>query len=349
MYGETMTIRFAAIGFAHSHIYGQVNALLNAGAELVSYYEDDDRLAGQFAERFPQAQRAREIAEILEDDTIDMVASATIPNERAPLGIQVMQHGKDYFADKPGITSFEQLADVRRVQAETERIYTIYFGERFNNHATVKAGQLVHEGAIGRVVQMVGFGPHRLLGFLERPAWTFDKQYFGGIINDLASHQIDQFLHFTDSTTAEIIAAQVGNFKHPQFPLMDDYGDFTIRSATATGHIRVDWMTPEGLDTWGDVRLFLLGTDGYMELRKNIDIAGRPGESHLFLVDKNSTRYIDCSDAALTYGQQLVDDVRNRTETTMTQAHCFRVCELALQAEAMAVDLTPDRNMNLGR
>jgi predicted dehydrogenase len=335
-----MSIRIAAIGLSHAHIYNQVDAVLKAGAELVWFYGDEPERIEEFAKRYPQAKQARTINEILSDESIDLIASAAIPDERAALGVQVMQHGKDYSCAKPGFTSLEQLAEVKRVQAETERIYAVHFGERIGNRSTVKALELVSAGAIGRVIQMTGFGPHRLLGHIPRAAWSFDKQRFGGVINDLASHQIDQFLLFTNSTDAEIVAAHVGNVRFLQYPDMEDFGDLTIRSAHATGYIRVDWLTPQGLDTWGDVRLFLLGTEGYIELRKNIDISGRAGDNHLFLVNQQGTTYIDCADVALTYGQQLVNDVLNRTETAMSQTHCFLACELALKAQAMAINLS---------
>lgn len=331
-----MSIRIAAIGFSHYHIYNQVEALLGAGAELVWYYGTEPERVVEFANRYPQAKQARSIDEILEDDSIHLVASAVVPNERAPLGIRVMQHGKDFSVAKPAFVSLEQLEEVRRVQAETGRIYTVHFGERFGNAATVKAGELVHAGAIGRVVQTVGFGPHRLLGHTARPEWSFDKRYFGGIINDLASHQVDQFLYFTGSTSAEVVTSQVANFHFTQFPNFEDFGDLVLRSDHATGYIRVDWLTPKGLDTWGDVRLFLTGTEGTIELRKNTDLAGRPGSNHLFLVDQQGTQYVDCSNVALPYGRQLVDDVMNRTETAMSQAHCFLACELALHAQQNA-------------
>lgn len=332
-----MSIRIAAIGLSHYHIYNQVKALLLGGAELVWFYGTELDRAKEFGERYPQAKQARSIDEILEDDSIDLIASAVIPSERAPLGIRVMQSGKDYSCAKPGFISLEQLAAVKQVQAETGRIYMVHFGERLDNLATNKAGELVRAGAIGQVIQMTGFGPHRLLGHVPRPEWSFDKEYFGGIINDLASHQVDQFLYFTGSTSAEVVTAQVGNFHFRQFPNFEDFGDLLLRSDRATGYVRVDWLTPKGLDMWGDVRLFLLGTEGYIELRKNIDIAGRAGDNHLFLVDQQGTRYIDCADTPLLYGRQLVEDVLNRTETAMPQAHCFLACELALVAQQMAV------------
>lgn len=338
-----MSIKIAAIGFSHYHVYGQISAVLNAGmgAELVWYYGDEEaERVAECGQKYPGAKLARSIDEILDDPTIDLVVSAPPPNERAPLGVRVMRAGKDYSTAKPAFSSFEQLEEARRVQAETGRIFAVHFGERLGNAATVKAGELVHTGAIGRVVQTTGFGPHRLLGHTIRPDWTFDTAYYAGVINDLASHQIDQFLYFTGSTSAEVVAAHVGNVRFSQYPKFEDFGDLTLRSDRATGYIRVDWLTPDGLDTWGDVRLFLLGTEGYIELRKNTDITGREGGNHLFLVDQSGMRYIDCANVELPYGRQLIEDVLNRTETAMPQAHCFTACELALKAQAMAVKIS---------
>lgn len=334
-----MTIRFAAVGLSHPHIYNQIKALLDAGAELAWFWGAEPERIAEFGQRFPAVRQAREIDEILEDPGVDLVASAVVPDERAPLGIRAMQHGKDYSAAKPAFTTLEQVREARRVQAETGRIYAVHFGERFDNKATVHAGELARQGAIGQVIQTTGFGPHRLLGHIPRPEWVFDSHGYGGILNDLASHQIDQFLYFTGSASAEIVQSQVGNLHFRQFPLFEDFGDLNLRSEKATGYVRVDWLTPRGLDTWGDVRLFLLGTEGYIELRKNIDIAGRPGKDHLFMVDQQSVRYIDCSGVDLPYGSQLVYDVLNRAETAQNQAQAFLASELSLIAQQQAVRL----------
>ncbi len=329
-------IRFSVVGVNHGHINSQTAAVIRGGGELVQLYAKEPELAAAFLKRFPQAGLARSEQEILDDRSIQLVVSAGIPDERAPLGIRVMQHGKDYMADKPGVTSLDQLAEVRRVQAETRRIYSIMYSERFENRATVKAGELVTAGAIGRVVQTIGLGPHRM-NVKERPAWFFDRRRFGGILCDIASHQADQFLYFTSSTRAEVVASQVGNLHYQrQYPAFEDFGDMLLRGDGGSGYVRVDWFTPDGLATWGDGRLTILGTDGFIEIRKNIDIAGRAGESHLFLVDQKQTRYIDCRDVPLPYGDQLVADVVNRTETAMTQAHCFLASELVLQAQHRA-------------
>jgi predicted dehydrogenase len=299
-------------------------------------------LTARFSQKYPDAKLASCAEAILEDPSIHLIASAAIPCERAPLGIRAMQHGKDFFTDKPGITTLEQLAEVRRVQAQTKRIYSIFYGERLENKATVRAGELVKAGAIGRVLQTVGLGPHRM-SLHARPDWFFRRDKFGGILTDIASHQMDQFLFFTNSTSAEVVASQTGNLHHPQYPEFEDFGDAMVRGNGGTGYVRVDWFTPDGLPTWGDGRLIILGTDGFIEVRKNCDIGGRSGGNHLFLVDKTQTRYVDCSNVELPFGKQFVDDVLNRAETAMTQSHCFLATELALTAQAMAQRLRAER------
>lgn len=328
-------VRFAAVGLNHDHIYGQVNCLLRAGAELAGYFAEEDDLAAAFGARYPGVPRLDDRRRALEDPAIDLIVSAAIPDERAGLAIAAMRAGKDVMLDKPGMVTLKELAEVRAVQAETGRILSILYSEHFENRATVKAGELVAAGAIGKVVSVTGFGPHRLRA-PTRPAWFFERRRYGGILVDIASHQCEQFLFFTGAETAEVLSASVANRAHPDRPGLQDQGDIHLATQDASGFIRVDWFTPDGLPTWGDGRLFLTGTDGMIELRKYIDVAGRPGTDHLFLTDRKGVTYIDCSDTPLPYGDQLVFDIRNRTETAMPQARCFAAMELALKAQALA-------------
>ncbi len=331
-------IRFSVIGLNHGHIYGMVEALLGGGGEMVSVFAKEADLLQNFTERYPDVKIAKSEEEIIEDNSIQLVASASIPIERAPLGIKVMQSGKDYMADKPGIVTWKQFEEVKKVQKETKRIYSIMYSERLRNPASVKAGELVQAGAIGKVVQTIGLGPHRMRPD-SRPDWFFYPEKAGGILCDIGSHQCDQFLFYTGSKKAEVSLSQVGNFNIPDYPNYMDFGDMSVRSPHATGYIRIDWFTPEGLGTWGDGRTFILGTDGYIEMRKYVDIDGREGGNHLFLVDQKETKYFNCSNVYMPYGEQLVNDVVNRTETAMTQDHCFLATELAIKAQDKAFNL----------
>lgn len=341
MMNSTMTagpgFDFAVIGINHGHIFGQVRLMLDAGCRLKSYFAVEDDFAAGFEEAFPGTRRAAEERAILEDDDIRLVLGAGILSERAPMAVRAMRHGKDVMLDKPGATTLGQLEDLRRTQAETGCILSILYSEHYTQRSTIAAGKFVRSGAIGRVIQTMGTGPHRI--GTARPDWFWAREKYGGILTDIASHQVEQFLFFSDSESAEVISSQVGNFSHPAKPEFEDFGQIVLASNGATGFIRVDWFTPDGLPTWGDGRLFLLGTEGTIELRKYVDVAGRDGGDHMFLTDGKGVRHIDCSRTPITYGEGLRNDVLDRTETAMPQAHCFLATELALRAQANATRL----------
>jgi predicted dehydrogenase len=332
-------IKFAVININHSHINSMTEAIKRGGGELVALYAKEPELIAEYLKKFPEAKLVKSEKEILEDPSIQLVLSSGIPDERAPLGIRVMQHGKDYLTDKPGAISLAQLAEVKKVQKETKRIYSIMYSERLENKATVKASELVKSGAIGNVIQTVNLAPHRINNG-TRPDWFYDKKRFGGILTDIGSHQFDQFLHFTVSTEAEILLSQTGNVHHPQRPNFEDFGDVMLKGNGGSGYIRVDWFTPDALDTWGDGRLTILGTEGYIEVRKNTDVAsGKKGGNHLYMVNQKEMLHMDCNNVNLPFGGLFVDDVLNRTETAMTQKHCFLATEMAVTAQKLAKPL----------
>ncbi|MGH6924400.1 MAG: Gfo/Idh/MocA family protein [Propylenella sp.] len=340
MAGSGLT--FAVIGVNHGHIYGQTRVMLDAGCRLKSFFAPEDDLAAAFSKAFPQGKRVGDERAILEDGEVKLVLGAGILAERAPMAVRAMRHGKDVMLDKPGATTLDQLAELRATQAETGRILSILYSEHYTQPATVAAGELVKAGAIGRVLQTVGLGPHRV-GNYARPDWFWSRERTGGILCDIGSHQVEQFVFFAGAANAEVVSSHIANFDHPETPEFEDFGQILLTAEGAAGYIRVDWFTPDGLPAWGDGRLFILGTEGTIELRKYTDLEGRPGGDHLFLVDRKSTRYMDCSKTRITYGEQLRDDVLNRTETAMPQAHCFYATELALVAQARATRIAGKR------
>ena len=331
-----MTLRFAAIGLDHRHIYHMVAELIAAGAHCAGYcpLTSDPRALEGFRERFPTLPPLPRDT-LFDDPGIQIIVSAAIPADRPAIAIRAMQAGKDVMVDKPGAVSLDQVAALEQAAAETGRIFSICFSERFVVRACETAARLVADGAIGRVIQTTGLGPHRLNRAI-RPEWFFRPETFGGILTDLASHQIDQFLFFTRSATADITAAHTANRALPDVPAFQDYGEILLHTPHASGFIRVDWFTPDGLPAWGDGRLFLLGTEGTIELRKYVDIAGRPGADHLFLTNNNGTEHIDCSAEPLTYFPRFLADVRHRTDTATPHGHALTVTRLAIKAQAMA-------------
>jgi predicted dehydrogenase len=331
-------VKFGVVGVNHAHISGMSDMLLAAGASLSLFFAPEEDLATQFAQRYPDARRARSQDEVLEDPDIALIATAGIPDERGPLGIAAMRHGKDFLSDKPAFTDLSVLEQARQVQRETGRIYAISYSERIQNRAMVKAGELVKAGAIGRVLQTIGMGPHRL-GAHARPRWFYEKRRYGGIITDIGAHQADHFLFYTGSTTAEVVCSQVGNLAHPEEPGLEDFGDAILHGDGGSGYFRVDWFTPDGVAAFGDGRFTILGTEGTIEVRKNVGADNGSG-SYLLLADRAAQRFVDCSEVDLPYGRQLLRDIQERTETAMPQAHAFLAAELALQAEAQAGVLT---------
>lgn len=329
----------AAIGLDHRHIYGQLGFMLEVGSRCKGWWTEGEpgTLPG-FLKRFPDIPRVAERAALLEDPEVELVLIAAVPSERAALAIEAMERGKDVMVDKPGCTTLEQLEALRACVARTGRIWSVDFSERFEVRAMTRAAELVAEGTIGRVVQTVGLGPHRLNRPL-RPDWFFKRLRYGGILCDIATHQIDQFLVFTGSNEVEIAAARVGNFANPDDPELEDFGEILLSGDGGQGYARVDWYTADALPTWGDGRLTILGSEGTIELRKYVDIAGRPGGDHLFLVNGERCEYLDCGDAPLPYFARLAADVRERGETAMPQAHAFRVTELAIMAQRQATRL----------
>jgi predicted dehydrogenase len=333
--------RFAAVGLDHGHIYGMCNGLIEAGGELAWVFDSDPQRIAAFCAAYGGVRIARSEAEVLEDPTVRLVASATVPCRRGPLGLRVMDHGKDYFADKPPLTSADQLAAARAKVAETRRIYAAYYSERLHVEAAVKAGDVIREGAIGRVIQVIGLGPHRL-NASTRPPWFWDPRQYGGILTDLGSHQIEQFLHYAGATEARVLHSKVGNYHNPDHPDFQDFGDATLVADTgATSYFRVDWFTPAGLGAWGDGRTLILGADGYIELRKYLDVARDPAGDHLYLVDHTGERHLCVhGTVGFPYFGQLILDCLHRTENAMPQRHTFLAIELALAAQAGAMPLT---------
>lgn len=328
--------RFAAIGLDHRHIYHMVEELQAAGAECAGYCPStsDPRVLQGFRERFP-ALMPVERERLFDDPSIGIVCCAAIPRDRAGIAIRAMQSGKDVMVDKPGATTDGQVDAIEKVAAATGRIFSICFSERFVVRACEVAARLCADGAIGRVVQTVGLGPHRL-NLAIRPPWFFERDAYGGILVDIASHQIDQFLFFTGARDATVVASATANHALPDVPDFEDFGEILLAGGGASGFIRVDWYTPDGLATWGDGRLFLLGTEGYVELRKYVDIAGRPGGDHVFLSNRDGTRHIDAGREPLTYFRRFLDDVRDRTATAMPEGHALAVTRLALAAQKAA-------------
>ncbi|WP_380058798.1 Gfo/Idh/MocA family protein (plasmid) [Falsihalocynthiibacter sp. SS001] len=331
-----MTLKFAALGLDHRHIYGMAQGMIDVGCEFASFWsEREPQPYAGFVKRFPDVPRVDDIQRILEDESIQLVLIACPPAERARLSLLAMSHGKDVMLDKPGCLTHAELAEIEAKIAETSRIWSVNFSERFEVPAVTLSDKLLAEGRIGRVVHLMSQGPHRLNEQM-RPDWFWKTEEYGGILGDIGTHQIDQFLHFSGAKTAEITHATVGNLNTPQHPDFQDFGEMNLSSGDVQGYVRLDWFTPDAAPNWGDGRLTILGTEGFIELRKYMDIGGQEGTDHVFLVNGTTCERFDATDAGTPYFERLKSDIDNRTETSCPQQHTLTVMRLAIEAQAKA-------------
>lgn len=328
---------FAVAHTDHPHIGGMTSGLLKAGAELKFVYEPNKENLDAYCKKFPQAKVVSSLDEILNDKSIRMVANAGINNVRADVGMKALRAGKDFFSDKPLFTTMEQLDAAKKAVAETGRRYFGYFSERLHVECAVKAGELVKEGRIGTVVNVIGMGPHQAR-INVRPPWFFDREQYGGILCDIGSHQLEQFLYFTGAKDATIVSSSVANKKFRDHPGLEDFGDMhLVGDNGATGYFRLDWYTPDALGAWGDGRIFLLGTEGYIEMRKYIDAAGTKQSDTLLLVNKTENEFIQCrGKVGYPFFGEMILDCLNGTDNAQTQEHAFKTSELAIRAQAQA-------------
>lgn len=329
---------FAAVGLDHGHILGMSSGLIDAGGEIRWVYDPDPLKVERFRAQFPRAAAARTIDEILSDRAVQLVASAAVPVDRTAIGLQALAAGKHFMSDKPPFTTRAQLEQAHQAVLRTGLLWAVCYSERVQNEAAVYAEQLVADGAIGRVVQVMGMGPHRM-NAASRPGWFFDRRKYGGILVDIGSHQIEQFLYYSGAKDARLLHSAVANHNHPQYPGLDDFGEASLVADNgATNYFRVDWFTPAGLGTWGDGRTFILGTDGYIELRKYIDVARDQSGDHVYVVDHQGERHIPVhGTVGFPYFGKIIRDCLDGTDKAMPHAHTFRAAALCLEAQERAV------------
>lgn len=332
MHGLTLGV----LGIDHGHIFNMLGNMLKQGCKCDYWWSEGEATTeADFLATFPSLTRVVERQQILENPAIDMILISAVPEDRATLAIEAMRAGKDVMVDKPGCTTLAQLASIKQCVKDTGRIWSVNFSERFEVPAVVKAEELVAAGAIGQVKQTLGVGPHQQ-GNYQRPPWFYKRQRFGGILCDIGSHQIDQFLFFTGSEDVKISHALVENTTRPEYPEFQDYGELVLTGDCGHGYIRVDWFTPDALGVWGDGRLTILGDEGYIELRKYIDVGRESTGNHLYLANGKNVEHIDCNNVELTYSRRLINDVHERSETACLQQHTFKTMELAITAQMIA-------------
>lgn len=333
--------RVAVIGLDHGHIFGMCNGLLEAGATLVSVYDPDPQKVEGFLAVFEGVVAAESEQAIYDDPSIQMIACASVPIIRGDVAVKAMEAGKDFFGDKPPCANMAQLDAIKATVAKTEQKFFVYFSERLHVEASVYAQQLINDGAIGKVIQVMGFGPHRL-NAPTRPAWFFDKDQYGGILVDIGCHQIEQIINYAGAKDATITHSRIANYNNKDHENFDDYGDAMVLCDNGvTGYFKVDWFTPAGLGAWGDGRTIITGTDGFIEIRKYINLATDGNGDHVFYANHTGEYHYNASGiCGFPFFGKMIRDCLDRTQTAMTQESIYKPIELAIIAQNQAVDVS---------
>ncbi len=332
-------LTFAVVGLKHSHIYGMTDSLINAGAELKWVFDDDSSLIKTFLKTFPNVRIAKNLKEILDDNQVQLVVSADIPSRRATLAITVMNAGCNFFVDKAPALTLKECEDIKKTQAKTGKKYFVYYSELIENDASIFAKNLIDQGVIGKLCHIDIFAPH-LLNPKSRPKWFWERKHNGGIITDIGSHQIEQFLEFSECTNAKITNARVKNYFHKEYPEFEDFGDITIESENGvTGYFRVDWLSPERIDTFGDLRTILLGEKGFIELRKNLDIGNSQTCDNVIVANDNGVfKQSVTGKIQHPYFINLINDCLTGNNTAMPLDLIFSTMELTIKAQMLALN-----------
>lgn len=331
-------VRFAVIGVDHPHAAVLAAGLLDAGATCVGWADPSGSAghgrAGVFPGLFP-ALPERTSEELLASG-LDLAVLAPIPNQRAKIAIGALDAGVDVLVAKPGATCTDDLDAVEAAAVASGKRWWVAFTEHFTSRAVVRADEIIASGRIGTVRHVLGIGPHRVGP--NRPDWFFDPGRAGALIVDLASHQLHHAARLLGTSDLTVLAARTTSAaaRSEPWPGGVMLGEVLVEGGTGSAYLRVDWLTPDGLPSWGDVRLFVTGDVGTIEVRSNCDPGGSPGGDHLVVVDAHGVERMDCSADPLGWAHALLADVRDDTETLTTTEHSIAVSRLALRAAAAA-------------
>ncbi len=333
---------FSVMGLNHGHINGQVRGLLATGKwRLKHVYAREEELRADFLGRNPDATPALDPEEVLNDPEVELVASAAINADRGPLAVQALEAGKHFFVDKPCVTTVEQLENVLAAVKTSGKRWFAFFGEMVTQVAVDWVRDELQKGNLGEPVHFMGLGPHTLR-LPTRPDWMFDRARYGGILNDIASHQMAQFVYWMGQDPIPQFS-RVGNLHHPEVPDFEDFGDATLTgSKGGTGYIRVDWFTPDGLPAFGDIRQQLITTEAYVEHRKTIDIGDPTGRPKLILTRKDrAPEVVDLSGKRADFFERLTRDVEEGSETAIPFDLSYKASRAILELQRDAHRLDP--------
>ncbi len=258
-----MTISLAAVGFEHPHMYSMVNNMMALeGIELVALADKNEELLAKAALKY-NVKTFSDYRSMLNELAPQAIALTAVNSEKAEILLECIKRGIHVFADKPLLTTEEDLIKVEDALEGTEVAISLNLTYRYNS-LTYTVKKAIDDGKIGKVVYCIINLPHRL----NRPMRThamLNETLNGGVIVDITCHGYDLVRWYTGSEMAEVTAYH-GNMR---FTDIDDFKDnglsFFKMQDSSTAFVGADWLAPDG----GGTRtfFFIVGTGGTLEIK----------------------------------------------------------------------------------
>jgi len=264
------SIRFAVAGLKHFHILTFVKGMQALeGAEFVGFFDDDPELRAQYSKEFGVPAFAS-VAELVETAQPEVVGVAEVNQGKAAVICELAERGCHVMVDKPLVTSFAELDQVEAAAQKTGRRIGLMLTQRYNG-PTRAVRELLLNGQLGRLVSLTGLAPHKLKPE-GRPAWMFNPQLYGGVLNDLCIHDIDLCRWLWGEEPVAVTASE-GCLRFTEFEGFTDHAEVFLEFAdSSTAMLRVDWLTPDSFPAHGDGRHFFECTEGTIEIVSAPDI-----------------------------------------------------------------------------
>ncbi len=197
------TYRVGIIGFGFIgkvHAYGHVNLPLFYDSlpfrtKITHVCTSKKETAEKAKEQLGAELGVTDFREITENPDIDIVHICTPNNYHKDALLSAMANNKNIYCDKPLVVDMAEAKEIKRALKDYKGIAQMTLQNRFFP-ATIRAKQLIDEGALGQVLEFRACYLHSGSANPDAPfKWKLAAASGGGVVADLASHVMD-LIHY---------------------------------------------------------------------------------------------------------------------------------------------------------
>jgi predicted dehydrogenase len=255
----TAPLPIAIIGAAHSHLDYVLDEVAAGGAaRIVAVVEHDPARLASLRQRTGAPGYADHQA-MLREHRIAAAAVVTEFGDRARIVADLAAQGILSIVDKPLAVRMADL-DAVTTALRGRDLVALMLEKRFYP-VTLALRELVAAGRIGQIVAIHATGPHKLRP-AGRPAWLFDQASYGGILADLAVHDIDLALLLCGAGSGQV-SGWISPLAAPGTAAFAGFGRALVSCDGGPQiAIEVDWLQPDASPRHGDYAMRVTGTHG---------------------------------------------------------------------------------------